>query len=655
VSLWAELKRRNVVKVAIAYLAAIWLVVQVAAIVLPAFEIPGWTMRGVLILAAVGFVLTVVLAWIYDLTPEGVRRTDDLPASARAGLGGRKLDFAIIGLLSLALVAVAFDRYWLGDGSDGIDAFFGDATLELVSDFPGAHSEPALSPDGTMIAFVSDASGSSQIWAKDLARGEPIRITDVDFAVSSPTWSPRNDQILFQGGARAATSSIYSVGPLGTPVPRILVERGVAPSFGGDGRHFVYAFGREIWIADADGGNQRRIENLPESPGFAPRDPSLSPDGSLVAFVHGEAGPAGDIWIIPAAGGEARRLTDHSSTTFAASSPSWTADGRHIVYSAGGLGSRHLWRVGVEDGEAAPLTTGTGGYDSPLMSADGKTLAYTSRRPVWKLMRSDTATGNHTELHESRNPILLPQVSPNGDEIVFFTQIATGLHVFTIGIDGGNLRQLTFDGGGINTLPTWSDTGDAVYYYRAESLHRVPREGGPTAEVLPDFHWSSRNWLAVHGSRLAYHEFGIEPDVRRAVIRDLDSGAERDLPLPVVRDMKWSRDGSEIIGRLPNLAIVICSVEDLVCDTVMDAENPVRGEHPRWSSDESRIFLQRGVIGRAEHRSLWVVDRDGQNLMTVLEYGPIGDDTDITVGRNDDLVWNLADRGTDEIWVARRP
>lgn len=654
-SFWLELRRRNVVKVTIAYLAAVWLLVQVAAIVVPEFELPDWTMRAILVLAVIGFVVTVTLAWIYDLTPEGIRRTDDLPEADRSGLNGRKLDFVIIGTLSLVLIAVLFDRYLIGDSPETIDTFLDEATIELVSDFPGSHSEPALSSDGTMVAFVSDASGSRQMWVENLAQGEAIQITDGEIDAVSPTWSPRNDQILFQRRSEATADSIFSVGPLGTPAPRMIVERGSSPSFGGDGSQFVYAFGRQIWIADADGSNQRLIEGMPESPGFAPPVPSLSPDGSLVAFVHGEAGPAGEIWVISVDGGQARRLTDHASTASVAGSPSWSADGRYIVYSAGGFGAQHLWRVDVENGDAAPLTTGTGGYDSPQMSRDGDTLVYTNHRSVWRLMRSDTATGSHTPIYESRNPIILPQVSQDGGEIVFFTQIANGLHLFTIDIDGQNLRQLTFDDGGLNTLPVWSDSGDWIYYYRSYSLHRISSDGGPSVEVLPEFHWSSRNWLAVHGNRIAYHEFGLEPGVRRMIIKDLDSGAEVELPPPPVVDMKWSRDGSELLGRLPNLNLVICSVEDLDCERVMTAEGrAVGGEHPRWSADESRIFLQRASIGRGLYRNLWVVDRTGQNLTRLFEYGPVDEGYSINIGRNDALVWNQTDRGTDEIWVARK-
>ena len=106
----AELKRRNVVKVAAAYAAAAWLVAQVAETVFPVFELPGQLLRVLFILLGLGFPVTVVLAWVYDFTPEGIRRTDDMPAGT-ARVAGRGLDFVIIGCLAVAVLFLVLDRF----------------------------------------------------------------------------------------------------------------------------------------------------------------------------------------------------------------------------------------------------------------------------------------------------------------------------------------------------------------------------------------------------------------------------------------------------------------------------------------------------------------------------------------------------------------
>ena len=113
-----ELSRRNVVRTAMAYLAVWWLVVQVADIVLPTFDVAPWVMQALIVVFAAGLPIVVILAWVYDLTPEGMTRTDaDAQPKPLAGPLGRKIDFVIISVLSLALVAMLVNHYVIPDAS----------------------------------------------------------------------------------------------------------------------------------------------------------------------------------------------------------------------------------------------------------------------------------------------------------------------------------------------------------------------------------------------------------------------------------------------------------------------------------------------------------------------------------------------------------
>src|SRR5919204_2470268 len=81
---FAELKRRNVYKVAIAYAVVGWLLVQVATQVFPFFEIPNWIVRLVVLLIVIGFPIALVIAWAFEATPQGIKRTevaDAMPAA----------------------------------------------------------------------------------------------------------------------------------------------------------------------------------------------------------------------------------------------------------------------------------------------------------------------------------------------------------------------------------------------------------------------------------------------------------------------------------------------------------------------------------------------------------------------------------------------
>lgn len=102
-SFWEELKRRNVFRVGIAYLALVWLILQVADVILSSFEAPAWIAQALIIASALGFVLAVMLGWFYELTPEGIKAASQTNGVKTVKFTGRKLDFVIIGLLVLAV------------------------------------------------------------------------------------------------------------------------------------------------------------------------------------------------------------------------------------------------------------------------------------------------------------------------------------------------------------------------------------------------------------------------------------------------------------------------------------------------------------------------------------------------------------------------
>src|ERR1700681_4227670 len=89
---FAELKRRNVYKVAVAYAVAAWLLIQVATQVFPFFDIPNWAVRLVVLLLILGFPVALVLAWAFEITPEGIKRAEDVsPDDSITSRSGRKL------------------------------------------------------------------------------------------------------------------------------------------------------------------------------------------------------------------------------------------------------------------------------------------------------------------------------------------------------------------------------------------------------------------------------------------------------------------------------------------------------------------------------------------------------------------------------------
>jgi TolB-like protein/Tfp pilus assembly protein PilF len=105
---FGELKRRNVYKVAIAYGVVGWLLVQIATQVFPFFEIPNWTVRLVVLIIVIGFPIALIIAWAFELTPEGLKRTEDVDPAQKHVRGGPWIYVVIIG------VALSIGLFFLG-------------------------------------------------------------------------------------------------------------------------------------------------------------------------------------------------------------------------------------------------------------------------------------------------------------------------------------------------------------------------------------------------------------------------------------------------------------------------------------------------------------------------------------------------------------
>ena len=105
---FAELKRRNVYKVAVAYAVVAWLLIQAASILFPTFEAPAWVMKVVVAAIALGFPVALILAWAFELTPEGIKRADEVaPDESIAPRTGRKLLAMTIALAGVAACLLA--------------------------------------------------------------------------------------------------------------------------------------------------------------------------------------------------------------------------------------------------------------------------------------------------------------------------------------------------------------------------------------------------------------------------------------------------------------------------------------------------------------------------------------------------------------------
>jgi len=166
-SFFAEIKRRNVVRVGLAYAVIGWVLAQIAEFAFENFGAPDWVLKSVIVVILLGLPIALFLAWAFELTPEGVKREDEVDRSLSITRStGRKLDFVIIGTLVLALGYFVWERQSNQELVDDIDT----ADVAKDSELAGVGQGPA---DGRVVRsiavlpFVNMSSDQEQEWFSD--------------------------------------------------------------------------------------------------------------------------------------------------------------------------------------------------------------------------------------------------------------------------------------------------------------------------------------------------------------------------------------------------------------------------------------------------------------------------------------------------------
>jgi len=120
--LFQELKRRNVFRVTIAYLAVAWLILQAADIVLDNIAAPDWLMQAVMFFMVIGLPIAIVLAWAFEMTPDGIKKETEVDRTTSITQStGKKLDRIIIAVLGIAVIVLVVERFVLGDTPPGVE------------------------------------------------------------------------------------------------------------------------------------------------------------------------------------------------------------------------------------------------------------------------------------------------------------------------------------------------------------------------------------------------------------------------------------------------------------------------------------------------------------------------------------------------------
>ena len=174
-SLFAELKRRNVFKVAIAYGIVAWLLLQVSDSLVPALHLPEWFNSGVVFVLIIGFPIALIFAWAFEMTPEGIKKEKDVDRSQSiTNVTSQKLNSAIIGVLILALAYFAIDKFILAPdraqpGSGDLSQQISDSPAQANEKGapPSVEAEPITKHSVAVLPFVNMSSDPEQEYFSD--------------------------------------------------------------------------------------------------------------------------------------------------------------------------------------------------------------------------------------------------------------------------------------------------------------------------------------------------------------------------------------------------------------------------------------------------------------------------------------------------------
>lgn len=224
----------------------------------------------------------------------------------------------------------------------------------------------------------------------------------------------------------------------------------------------------EIYVMDANGGNQRRITNSPSND----ITPSWSPDGSLILFATDRDGNW-EIYTVHPDGSQPTRLT---TPVGANTAPSWTADGGKILFvSTRDAVNGELYLMGPDGSNVERVTNDPSVKDTPVMTADGKSILFTMNdKGRLAIAVYNTAERSLRVLTPDNCNAMNPSIGPDG-QVVFSSDRDGNLDLYSMTTNGENITRLTTSQDAART-PVWAHGGESIVYAKNGGLYLLTVE-----------------------------------------------------------------------------------------------------------------------------------------------------------------------------------
>ena len=433
-----------------------------------------------------------------------------------------------------------------------------DYQVYPVTSRVGREYEPALSPDGSRIAYVvDDQDGGSAVFVKMLRGENALKLSQGDANARFPKWMPNGQHIVYTNLSDSILRFI-SVSPMGGAQRTLYVDNAAVElrglSVSPDGQQIIYSKRTtadtplQIWLLSIADGEKRQL-TFPKLGSLGDIDPLFAPDGQAVVFVRGSDEVTKDIYALNIDKGKIKRLTFDNRKV---NGVTWSPDGSRLLFTSTRSGLYRLWSIDRNGSEPQPLALGLETVQRPTSTLGVEAIVFEDWKHRAKLMLVDLAR----EQQASPKPLLLstrwdssPSISPDGKTIVFASDRGGPYGIWLSDFDGENLHEWFNLGGAFIDNPSWSPDGSQVVFDASpdgKSQLYIIDKGAATPKVLSLGHYDNRRPFWSSDGKWIYFESNRNGKWQLYALR-VGSDEVRALQVTGGQNLQESADGKWIL------------------------------------------------------------------------------------------------------------